>query len=50
MLILLLLFFIGMELDLHWIYWVVWGIAFTFESITLLSGIHVEHDEEDNNE
>lgn len=50
MLQLVLLFFIGMELDLHASYWIIWGVAFTIESINFLSGIHVEHDEEDNNE
>lgn len=51
MLQLVLLFFIGMELDLHAIYWVIWGVAFTIEFIDLLGGIHVEtDDEEDNNE
>ena len=48
MLQLVLLFFIGTELDLHAIYWVIWGVAFTIEFIDLLGGIHVEHDEEDN--
>ena len=50
MLILLLLLFIGVELNVDFIYWIIWGVAFTIESINLLSGIHIEHDEEDNNE
>ena len=49
MLILLLLLFIGVELNVDFIYWIIWGVAFTIESINLLSGIHVEYDEEDNN-
>ena len=49
-LILLLLLFIGVELNVDFIYWIIWGVAFTIESINFLSGIHVEHDEEDNNE
>ena len=50
MLILLLLLFIGIELNVDFIYWIIWGVAFTIESINFLSGIHIEHDEEDNNE
>ena len=51
MLQLVLLFFIGIELDLHAIYWIIWGVAFTIESINLLGCIHFEtDDEEDNNE
>ena len=50
MLILLLLLFIGIELNVDFIYWIIWGVAFTIESINFLSGIHVEYDEEDNNE
>ena len=47
MLQLVLLFFIGMELDLHAIYWIIWGVDFTIESIDLLGGIHFEtYDEE----
>ena len=49
MLQLVLLFFIGIELDLHAIYWIIWGVAFTIESRNLLNGMHVEYDEEDNN-
>ena len=49
MAILLLLLFVGVKLDVDFIYWIVWGVAFTIESINLLSGIHVEYDEEDNN-
>ena len=45
MAILILLLFVGVELDVDFIYWIVWGVAFTIESINLLSGIH---DEEDN--
>ena len=49
MVILLLLLFVGVELDVDFIYWIIWGVAFTIESINLLSSIHVEYDEEDNN-
>ena len=50
MLILLLLLFIGVELNVDFIYWIIWGVAFTIESINFLSGIHFETDnEEDNN-
>ena len=50
MLILLLLLFIGVELNVDFIYWIVWGVAFTIETINLLSSIHFEtDDEEDNN-
>ena len=49
MAILFLLLFVGVELDVDFIYWIIWGIAFTIESINLLNGIHVEYDEEDNN-
>ena len=51
MLILLLLLFIGVELNVDFLYWIIWGVAFTIESINLLSGIHFETDDkEDNNE
>ena len=50
MLQLVLLFFIGIELDLRAIYWIIWGVAFTIESINLLGGIHFETDDEENNE
>ena len=50
MLILLLLLFIGFELRVNSIYWIVWGVAFTIESINLLGCIQFEsNDEEDNN-
>ena len=49
MMILLLLLFIGIELDVDFIYWIIWGVAFTIESINILNGIYVEYDEEDNN-
>ena len=49
MMTLLLLLFVGVELDVDFIYWIIWGVAFTIESINLLNGIHVEYDEEDNN-
>ena len=49
MAILLLLLFVGVELDVDFIYWIIWGVAFTIVSINLLNGIHIEHDEEDNN-
>ena len=50
MLQLVLLFFIGTELDLHAIYWVIWGVAFTIEFIDLLGDIHFETDDEEDNE
>lgn len=51
MAILLLLLFIGVELNVNFIYWIIWGVAFTIESINLLGCIHFEtDDEEDNNE
>ena len=49
MAILFLLLFVGVELDVDFIYWIVWGVAFTIESINLLNSNHVEYDEEDNN-
>ena len=50
MAILLLLLFVGVELDVDFIYWIVWGVAFTIESINLLGCIHCKTDnEEDNN-
>ena len=48
MAILFLLLFVGVELDVDFIYWIIWGVAFTIESINLLNGIYVEYDEEDN--
>ena len=50
MMTLLLLLFIGVELNVDFIYWIVWGVAFTIESINLLGCIQFEsNDEEDNN-
>ena len=50
MAILFLLLFVGVELDVDFIYWIIWGVAFTIESINLLGGIYFEtDDEEDNN-
>ena len=49
MTILLLLLFIGVELNVDFIYWIIWGIAFTIESINLLNSIHVEYDDEEDN-
>ena len=50
MLILLLLLFVGVELNADFIYWIIWGVAFTIEFINLLGGICLEtDDEEDNN-
>ena len=50
MLILLLLLFVGVELNVDFLYWIIWGVAFTIESINFLSGIHFETDDgEDNN-
>ena len=48
--ILLLLLFIGVELNVDSIYWIIWGVAFTIESIDLLGGIHFETDDEEDNE
>ena len=51
MLILLLLLFVGVELNVDFLYWIIWGVAFTIESINLLGCIQFEtNDEEDNNE
>ena len=49
MLILLLLLFIGVELNADFLYWIIWGVAFTIESIDLLGGIHFETDDEEDN-
>ena len=50
MAILLLLLFIGVKLNVDFLYWIIWGVAFTIESINLLGGIYFETDnEEDNN-
>ena len=49
MAILLLLLFVGVKLDVDFIYWIIWGVAFTIESINILNGIYGEYDEEDNN-
>ena len=50
MAILLLLLFIGVKLDVDFLYWIIWGVAFTIESINLLGYIQFEsNDEEDNN-
>ena len=49
-LILLLLLFIGVELNVDFIYWIVWGVAFTIETINLLSNIHFETDDEEDND
>ena len=49
MLILLLLLFVGVELNVDFLYWIIWGVAFTIESINLLGCIQFEsNDEEDN--
>ena len=51
MAILLLLLFIGVKLNADFLYWIIWGVAFTIESINLLGCIQFEsNDEEDNNE
>ena len=51
MAILLLLLFIGVKLNVDFLYWIIWGVAFTIESINLLGCIQFEtNDEEDNNE
>ena len=48
MAILLLLLFIGVKLNVDFLYWIIWGVAFTIESINLLGCIHFEtNDEED---
>ena len=50
MAILLLLLFIGVKLNVDFLYWIIWGVAFTIESINLLVCIQFEfNDEEDNN-
>ena len=49
MAILLLLLFVGVELNVDFLYWIIWGVAFTIEFTNLLSSIHIEYDEEDNN-
>lgn len=52
MLILLLLLFIGFELRVDSIYWIIWGIAFAIETINLFgsaySRIDITDDEEEN--
>ncbi len=51
MAILLLLLFVGVELNVDFLYWIIWGVALTIESINLLGCIQFEtNDEEDNNE
>ena len=50
MAILLLLLFIGVKLNVDFLYWIIWGVAFTIESIDLLGGIHFETDDEEDNE
>lgn len=51
MAILLLLLFIGVKLNVDFLYWIIWGVAFMIESINLLGCIQFEsNDEEDNNE
>lgn len=50
MAILLLLLFVGVELNVDFLYWIIWGVAFTIEFINLLGCIQFEtNDEEDNN-
>ena len=53
MVILLLLLFIGVELHVDFIYWIVWGIAFAIETINLFGAAYNSidniDDEEDNN-
>lgn len=53
MLILLLLLFIGFELKVDSIYWIVWGISFAIETINLFGAAYNNiddiDDEEDNN-
>ena len=51
MMILLLLLFVGVKLNVDFLYCIIWGVAFTIESINLLGCIQFEsNDEEDNNE
>ena len=51
MLTLILLLFVGVELNVDFLYWIIWGVAFTIESINLLGCIQFEsNDEEDDNE
>ena len=48
MLILLLLLFIGFELRVDSIYWIVWGIAFAIETINLFGAAYNSIDNIDN--
>ena len=48
MLILLLLLFIGFELHVDSIYWIVWGIAFAIETINLFGAAYNSIDNIDN--
>ena len=50
MLILLLLLFIGFELRVNSIYWIVWGIAFAIETINLFGATYNSIDNIDNEE
>ena len=50
MMTLLLLLFVGVELNVDFLYWIIWGVAFMIESINLLGGIHFETDDEEDNE
>ena len=50
MAILLLLLFIGVELNVDFIYWIIWGVAFAIEFINLLGGINFETDDEEDDE
>lgn len=50
MLILLLLLFIGFELRVDSIYWIVWGIAFAIETINLFGAAYNSIDNIDNEE
>ena len=50
MAILLLLLFIGVKLNVDFLYWIIWGGGFTVGSSNLLGCIQFEaNDEEDNN-
>ena len=49
-LILLLLLFIGFELRVDSIYWIVWGIAFAIETINLFGAAYNSIDNEEDND
>ena len=50
MLTLILLLFSGVKLNVDFLYWIIWGVAFTIESINLLGCIHFESNDEEEND